>query len=107
MPRLRPEDFYTTKELADCLKLTPRSVQRWIDAGQLPAYRFGRKYRVRGEDFDIFLDTYKAHQPAPQPRDVTDTATDTSSQSLSLPIPLPIQRLRRSQHASASVRPNP
>lgn len=54
--------FYTTRELADFLKLTPRTIQRWIDEGQLPAYRFGRKYRIRGEDFDTFLDTYKAHQ---------------------------------------------
>jgi len=66
MPRLTPGGFYTTKELADFLKLTPRTVQRWIDEGQLPAYRFGRKYRVRGDDFDAFLDTYKAHQ-AKQP----------------------------------------
>ena len=32
MPRLTPGDFYTTKELADVLKLTPRTVQRWVDA---------------------------------------------------------------------------
>ena len=56
------ESFYTTKQLADFLQLSPRTIQRWIDEGQLPAYRFGRKFRVRGEDFDTFLDTYKAHQ---------------------------------------------
>ena len=44
------------------LKLSPRTIQRWIDEGHLPACRFGRKYRVRGEDFNEFLDTYKAHQ---------------------------------------------
>ena len=88
MPGLTPGDFYTTKELADFLKLTPRTVQRWIDAGQLPAYRFGRKYRVRGEDFDVFLNTYKAYQPEPQP--VTDTVTDTEA-----PQPPPRQRARQ------------
>jgi excisionase family DNA binding protein len=60
MPRLTPNAFYTTSELADFLKLKPRTIQRWIDEGQLKAYQFGRKYRIRGEDFDQFLETYKA-----------------------------------------------
>jgi excisionase family DNA binding protein len=51
--------FYTTAELADFLKLKPRTIQRWIDSGQLKAYAFGRKYRIKGEDFETFLETYK------------------------------------------------
>jgi excisionase family DNA binding protein len=62
MPAKKESPFYTTKELADFLKLSPRTIQRWIDEGQLPAYRFGRKYRVRGEDINEFLDRFKAHQ---------------------------------------------
>lgn len=66
MPRLTPNGFYTTQELADFLKLTPRTIQRWINEGHLPAYRFGKKYRVRGDDFDTFLDEYKSHQATHQ-----------------------------------------
>jgi len=84
MPGLTPGGFYTTKELADCLRLTPRTVQRWIDAGQLPAYRFGRKYRVRGDDFEAFLHTYKAHHPEQL---VTDTVTDTHAQAATVAAP--------------------
>jgi excisionase family DNA binding protein len=62
MPPKKESPFYTTKELADFLKLSPRTIQRWIDEGHLPAYRFGRKFRVRGDHFDEFLDTFKAHQ---------------------------------------------
>jgi excisionase family DNA binding protein len=58
--RLTDSAFYTTAELADYLKLTPRTIQRWIDSGQLKAYAFGKNYRVRGEDFETFLETYKA-----------------------------------------------
>lgn len=57
--RLTDTAFYTTAELADLLKLQPRTIQRWIDSGQLRAYTFGRKYRVKGEDFAVFLETYK------------------------------------------------
>jgi excisionase family DNA binding protein len=58
--RLTDTAFYTTAELADLLKLKPRTIQRWIDSGQLKAYAFGRKYRIKGEDFATFLETYKA-----------------------------------------------
>ena len=51
--------FYTTAELADFLKLKPRTIQRWIESGQLKAYAFGKKYRIKGEDFETFLETYK------------------------------------------------
>ena len=64
-PILKPGAFYTTAELATFLKLRPRTIQRWIEAGELKAYRFGRKYHIRGEDFDAFLETYKAHDPGP------------------------------------------
>jgi excisionase family DNA binding protein len=58
--RLTNTAFYTTAELADLLKLRPRTIQRWVDSGQLKAYAFGRKYRIKGEDFEKFLETYKA-----------------------------------------------
>ena len=54
-PILKPNAFYTTAELAASLKLKPRTIQRWIEAGQLQAYRFGRKYRMRGEDLESFM----------------------------------------------------
>jgi excisionase family DNA binding protein len=69
MTRLTSNAFYTTAELADFLKLKPRTIQRWIDSGQLKAYVFGRKYRIKGEDFDAFLETYKVRQPTPHAQD--------------------------------------
>jgi excisionase family DNA binding protein len=42
--------LYTTDEVAQLLKVKPRTVQHWIRIGQLPATRYGRMYRVRRED---------------------------------------------------------
>jgi excisionase family DNA binding protein len=67
MDILVPDQFSTTPEIATLLKLQPRTVQRWIEAGQLKAYVFGRKYRIRGADFNVFLETYKAKHPQPTP----------------------------------------
>jgi excisionase family DNA binding protein len=60
MANQKSVSFYTTSELAAFLKLKPRTIQKWIEDGYLKAYQFGRKYRVRGEDFDEFLEKYKA-----------------------------------------------
>src|SRR5262245_26467635 len=54
--RLTNTAFYTTAELADVLELKPRTIQRWIDSGQLKAYAFGRKYRIKGVDGNQLCD---------------------------------------------------
>jgi excisionase family DNA binding protein len=45
---------YTTQEVAELLKVTPRTVQEWIRLGKLPAMRFGRVLRVRADDLAKF-----------------------------------------------------
>jgi excisionase family DNA binding protein len=67
MDILVPDQFSTTPEIATLRKLQPRTVQRWSEAGQRKAYVFGRKYRIRGADFHVFLETYKAKHPPPIP----------------------------------------
>ena len=46
--------IYTTKEVAELLKVTPRTVQDWIKSGKLPAKRYGRVLRIRAEDLAKF-----------------------------------------------------
>jgi excisionase family DNA binding protein len=45
---------YTTQEVAELLKVTPRTVQDWIRTGKLPAMRYGRVLRIRAEDLAKF-----------------------------------------------------
>ena len=45
---------YTTQEVAELLKVTPRTVQDWIRSGKLPAMRYGRVLRIRAEDLAKF-----------------------------------------------------
>jgi excisionase family DNA binding protein len=52
--------FYTTAEIAKLLKLRPRTIQLWVQDGRLKAYQFGRKYRIRQDDLQAFLEQYKA-----------------------------------------------
>lgn len=48
-------DWLSTKEAASALGLTPRTLYRLIDEGQLPAYRFGRVIRLKQSEIDEFV----------------------------------------------------
>jgi excisionase family DNA binding protein len=48
-------DWLSTKDAAAALGLTPRTLYRLIDEGQLPAYRFGRVIRLKQNEVDAFV----------------------------------------------------
>ena len=49
----------TVAEIAEKLNVTPKTVQRWITEKKLPAYQFGREYRITDEDFKTFIEESK------------------------------------------------
>jgi excisionase family DNA binding protein len=48
--------WMSTKEAAEHLGVTLRSLYRFIDEGSLAAYKFGRVIRLKGEDVDRFIE---------------------------------------------------
>ena len=48
--------WLSTAEAANRLGITPRTLYRFIDEGQLPAYRFGRVIRLKESDVDAFIE---------------------------------------------------
>lgn len=53
------EKLLTTNEITAILKVSKLTIYRYIKAGKLPAYKVGRDYRVRQEDFDKLLEKGK------------------------------------------------
>lgn len=48
--------YYTTKEVAEMLKVHNESVRRWIRQGDLPAVKLGGKYiRISSNDLQEFI----------------------------------------------------
>ncbi|HEX4776834.1 MAG TPA: helix-turn-helix domain-containing protein [Acidimicrobiia bacterium] len=47
--------FLTVQEVADLMRVSSMTVYRLIKAGDLPAVRVGRSFRVREEDVDRYL----------------------------------------------------
>lgn len=53
----------TTKEVAEKLKVTQKTIRNLIESGELPAYRFGRDYRIKEEDFEEYIKLSKVVKP--------------------------------------------
>jgi len=49
-------EWMSTKEAAEYLGVTLRSLYRFIDEGALAAYRFGRVIRLQQEDVERFIE---------------------------------------------------
>jgi excisionase family DNA binding protein len=52
-------DFYTAEELADILKVNIMTIYRYIKAGKLQAYKFGKEFRIDKRVWENFLDNAK------------------------------------------------
>lgn len=49
-------EWLGTREAAERVGVTQRTLYRFIDKGQLPAYKFGRVIRVKVSDIDAFIE---------------------------------------------------
>lgn len=48
-------DYLSPSEVADLIGTTRPTVVRWIKAGRLPAYRFGRFFKIERSDVEAFV----------------------------------------------------
>lgn len=52
-------EWLSTAEAANRLGINTRTLYRFIDAGELTAYKFGRVIRVKASDLDTFVEGAK------------------------------------------------
>lgn len=50
-----PHRLLTIRDVADILRVSAKSVRRWIDAGDLVAHCVGRQLRVSQGDLETFI----------------------------------------------------
>ena len=49
-------EWLSTQEAARRLGITTRTLYRFVDQGELPAYRMGRVIRLKAADIDSFIE---------------------------------------------------
>lgn len=52
------EEYLTTKEVAELLRIKPTTVRKWIGQGLLPAIGFGhlnKEYRIAKSELEVFI----------------------------------------------------
>ena len=45
----------SVKQVADALGVTPPTIRRYIEAGDIPAIRIGRQYKIDRDDFEKYV----------------------------------------------------
>lgn len=50
-------DFISIKEISEKLKITRKTVEKWIATGSLKSSKFGRLVRIKTSDFEKFCDS--------------------------------------------------
>lgn len=50
-------EWLSTQDAARRLGITPRTLYRFIDLGELPAYRLGRVIRLKADDVEAFIES--------------------------------------------------
>jgi len=53
------KEFYKARDLAKKLEVNIMTIYRYINAGRLKAYKIGREFRIKKDEFDKFLDKVK------------------------------------------------
>jgi excisionase family DNA binding protein len=53
------QEFYTAEELAEILKVNIMTIYRYIKAGKLEAYKFGKEFRIDKKVWEKFLNNAK------------------------------------------------
>lgn len=83
-------DWLNTEEAAKQLGITTRTLYRFMDQGRLPSYRFGRVFRLKMTDIELFIEDcrvepgtlshlYPEPNPAEEPADAASDAPGTSA----------------------------
>jgi excisionase family DNA binding protein len=70
--------WLSTAEAASRLGITPRTLYRFIDEGQLPAYRFGRVIRLKEDEVNTFIDACRI-EPGTLEHLYPETVAETSA----------------------------
>lgn len=60
------EKWYSVEQVADMLRLHPKTLRRYITEGKLRASKLGKQYRISGHDLSVFVEQRDLTAPEAQ-----------------------------------------
>jgi len=63
---LEKQQWLYIKDITEELGVHEETVRTWIKQKKLIAYRFGREYRIKPEDYQIFLEKHRTGDGEPK-----------------------------------------
>lgn len=58
------ETYYSVEQIAEMLKIHPKTVQRYIREGKLRATKIGKGWRISGHDLSLFIENERVEIPS-------------------------------------------
>ena len=58
-PPVRLPRLFPIKNVAGQLDVSPKSVRRWVERGELHVHRLGRQLRISEDDLALFLNKHR------------------------------------------------
>lgn len=52
-------DFYLVEEFAEKLRVSNMTIYRYIKAGKLKAFKIGKEFRIKKDEYEKFLNSVK------------------------------------------------
>mgnify|MGYP000580894038 CR=1 FL=1 len=49
--------YYTVEQISELLSMHPKTIQRYIREGKLPANKIGKSWRISGHDLSVFAES--------------------------------------------------
>lgn len=87
------EKYYTVDEIAELVKIHPKTIQRYIREGKLKATKVGKSWRVSGHDLSTFAEGSDAVAPS---RIFEQTTVEQEEIKVSAVIDIPVSSTQES-----------
>jgi excisionase family DNA binding protein len=87
------EKYYTVDEIAELIKIHPKTIQRYIREGRLKATKVGKSWRVSGHDLSTFTEGSSASGDAPL---IAGESSDRGEIKVSTVVDIPAVNTRES-----------
>ena len=102
------DQYFTVDEIAELIKIHPKTIQRYIREGKLKAGKVGKSWRISGHDLSTFTEANGVSFTAPQiPGEVIEQKEIKVSAVIDIPVAGTQESIRIANTLTAALNSKP